>query len=138
MNEGLQVQPVGVFCLGLFVGYVAWYFAVRMPRDKFSIDGLTAFVGVFAGGAVVKLLEDYLSKDADAWWYPIGLLAGFLLYVLFRVANKLVGDGGDGDDPVFPTSLGLFKASGPSRVRAPAAKALADRSAGAGASAPQK
>jgi hypothetical protein len=27
---GLEIPAVGAFCLGLFIGYLAWYFVVRL------------------------------------------------------------------------------------------------------------
>lgn len=111
----MHVQAVGVFCLGLFIGYLCWYFVVRIGKGQVTADTFAAVVGVIAGGVVITLLKDFLSAKPDAWWYPIGLVSGFLLYVIASFVNKKTG-GGDtspvqiGDDShLFPTAMGLFK-----------------------------
>ncbi|MEY2467537.1 MAG: hypothetical protein QOF21_235 [Actinomycetota bacterium] len=108
----MHVQAAGVFCLGLFLGYLCWYFVVRIGKGKVTADTFASVAGVIAGGVVISLLKDFLSTKADAWWYPIGLVAGFGVYVVFSAVNKLTKGGktpAGTDGTVFPTALGLFK-----------------------------
>lgn len=113
----MHVQAVGVFCLGLFIGYLCWYFVVRIGKGQVTADTFAAVVGVLAGGVVITLLKDFLSSKPDAWWYPIGLVSGFVLYVAASYFNKRTPGGGtppvqtDGSSVVFPTAMGLFKES---------------------------
>jgi multisubunit Na+/H+ antiporter MnhE subunit len=114
----MHVQAVGVFCLGLFIGYLSWYFVVRIGKGQVTADTFAAVVGVIAGGVVIGLLKDFLTAKPDAWWYPIGLVAGFALYVVASAINKVTGGGFtppvriDAQTAVFPTSMGLFKEPG--------------------------
>lgn len=82
----MSVPAVAGFALGVFVGFLVWYFIVRL--QTFTIAGLTSLVGIIAGGAVIKLIEDNVKGSGIAW-YLIGLLVGFLLYY----GGRLVSDG---------------------------------------------
>ena len=86
----MHVEAVGVFCLGLFLGYVCWYFVVRLGKEKVTADTFASVAGVVAGGVVLKLLDKYLSSGQDAWWYPIGLVAGFVAYLIAGLINWFI------------------------------------------------
>ena len=79
------MDVVGSLALGVFVGYLAWYFVTRFTQ--FNFDALASVIGVLVGGAVVQ----FLGATGDARWaYPIGLVAGWLIY---SVARMLTGSG---------------------------------------------
>lgn len=79
------MDVIGSLALGIFMGYLAWYFVTRFTQYNF--DALASVIGVLAGGAVVQ----FLGATGDArWWYPIGLVAGWLIY---SIARTLTGEG---------------------------------------------
>ncbi|MDQ3877761.1 MAG: hypothetical protein M3290_05355, partial [Actinomycetota bacterium] len=106
----MHVESVGIFCLGLFLGYLGWYFVVRLGAGQVSADTFASVVGVFVGGAVLALLKEFLIVKTDVWWYPIGLVCGFLAYVIARWINAKTPGGETpppaGGGPIFPTAMG--------------------------------
>ena|ERR1035437_1004493 len=69
------VSALGATSLGIVVGWLVRYFIRRF--EKFTPAALTTVIGVVAGGAAVK----FLSVDLTVcWFYPIGLLVGFVVY----------------------------------------------------------
>ncbi len=62
------------------VGWLARYFIRRFK--SFTPQALGFVVSIIAGGAVIKFLE----ADKTVWWfYPIGLLLGFILYTIVAI-----------------------------------------------------
>ena len=80
-----MTDEVGTLVLGLFLGYMAWYFAVRV-KDNW-MTSFASVAGVLFGGVVLAFMGG-VSSD-DRWWYPIGLVIGGLL---FAVARRLNGE----------------------------------------------
>ena len=71
------IMPLGVTCLGVFVGWLLRYVIRRF--EKFTVRIFGSLLGVILGGAIVK----FLSVDSTTiWYYPVGLLLGVLLYQL--------------------------------------------------------
>jgi hypothetical protein len=83
------IVAIGAALLGVFIGYMAWYFIVRFASDKYTSDGLVAVAGVVAGGAVIQFMKGNVGAR-DWWWYPVGLVIGWVLFVLFHLINWLV------------------------------------------------
>jgi hypothetical protein len=88
-SSGLEVPAVGAALLGVFIGYLAWYFIVRFAQDAYTSDGLVAVLGVIAGGVVVEFLKGGSLSARDWWWYPIGLVIGWAVFCVFHFVNWL-------------------------------------------------
>ena len=86
-----DLPSVSALALGIFIGFMAWYFIKRFK--EYTTDGLTAVIGVLIGGVVVTFLDWTPTAAASGaasatatvdvvhrWWYPIGLLVGFLVW----------------------------------------------------------
>jgi hypothetical protein len=79
------VPIVGALSLGIVVGWLVRYFLRRF--EKFTPQALGSVITIIVGGAVVKFLE----VEKTVWWfYPIGLLVGFILYSI--IALWAIGD----------------------------------------------
>jgi hypothetical protein len=65
--------------MGLFIGYLAWYFVARL-KDH-AIDSLAAMLGVVFGAAVLQFV---VTTELRAL-YPVGLVLGWLLWVCARI-----------------------------------------------------
>lgn len=78
----MSVEAFGIFSLGVFIGYLTWFFVRRLA--SFTTEALTAIVGVVVGGLVVNFLDDNVGDESGIWWYPIGLLVGFVIYSLLQ------------------------------------------------------
>ncbi|MBI4521938.1 MAG: hypothetical protein HY701_13960 [Gemmatimonadetes bacterium] len=75
-----NVPAVGAFALGIVIGWLVRYFVRRF--STFTPQVLGTVVSIMLGGAVVKFLE----ADKVVWWfYPIGLLAGFIIYTALAI-----------------------------------------------------
>jgi hypothetical protein len=85
-----SLPAIGVTMLGVFIGYLVWYFVVRLGGEKYTTDGLVAVVGVVAGGAVIQFLKGGGLSAHDWWWYPVGLVIGWGAFVVFHFINWLV------------------------------------------------
>ena len=71
------VPAVGSTCLGIVIGWLVRFFIWHFKQ--FSPSVLSAVVTVILGGAVAKYLGP--TNDPNVWrFYPIGLLAGFVIY----------------------------------------------------------
>jgi hypothetical protein len=78
-----MLEAIGTAALGFFLGYMAWYFATRVTDSW--MDAFAAVAGVLFGGVVLAFLG---GTSADSrWWYPIGLVAGWVVYVILRKLN---------------------------------------------------
>ena len=92
------VPALGALSLGIVIGWLVRYFIRRFK--EFGPQALGLVVSIMLGGAVVKFLE----ADRTVWWfYPIGLLLGFVLYTVValwvdrggsgRASDALLGPG---------------------------------------------
>jgi hypothetical protein len=114
----MHAEPLAIFLLGLLMGYMSWHFVMRGARGQISPEVFAAVLGVLAGGALIRLFEDFLRTFNDVWWYPIGLVVGVGLYILVGLINDATPGGtspSDDSGRVFPTVFGVFKRSGPRR-----------------------
>lgn len=96
----VTLPAAGAASLGVFIGYLAWYFIVRFGGERFTTDGLTAVVGVLVGGAVIDFLKTTGAATRDWWWYPIGLVIGWGVFIVFRFLNWMTGHTADGKGPL--------------------------------------
>jgi hypothetical protein len=76
----------GIFSMGFVFGYLLYY-AVKHTKD-FSIELLSSAIGAVGGGAVIGLFG-----KTEGWIgpYGIGLLAGFLFYLILALIFFLAG-----------------------------------------------
>jgi uncharacterized membrane protein YfcA len=76
------ISATGATSLGIVIGWLVRYFIRRF--DKFGPMVLGSLVSIIFGGAAIKFLE----ADTSVWWfYPIGLLLGFVIYHIVSVAH---------------------------------------------------
>ena len=79
MTSSVLSEGLGNLSLGVFLGYMAWYFLSRNASK--SIDGLASVAGVIFGAATLQVL----SADAGLHWlYPVGLVIGWILWIVVR------------------------------------------------------
>jgi hypothetical protein len=69
------VPATGSVCLGIVFGWLVRYCMRRFK--KFSAATLTTIASVLVGGVAIKFLN---SDPTVLWFYPIGLLIGFIVY----------------------------------------------------------
>lgn len=74
------IEPIGVTCLGVVVGFLVRYFVYRYER--FAPKALGTTVSVLAGGSVAKFLT---SSDTGFWFYPIGVLVGIIVWTVLAI-----------------------------------------------------
>ncbi len=88
------VPALGSLSLGIVVGWLVRFFLRRFRT--FTPKTLGTVVTILVGGAVVR----FLSADTLVWWwYPIGLLVGFVAYTLLALwALGLPRSPGDSDE----------------------------------------
>lgn len=74
------VAAIGSLSLGVVVGWLVRYFIRRFKN--FTPQALSFVISIAAGGAAIKFLE----ADKTVWWfYPIGLLLGFVVYTIVAI-----------------------------------------------------
>ena len=89
------VAAIGSTALGIVIGWLVRYFIRRF--ENFTAAALGSVVSIIIGGAVVK----FLGPDASTlWFYPIGLLLGFVIYQV--IATKLMRPPPPGASPPPP------------------------------------
>jgi uncharacterized membrane protein YfcA len=74
------VPALGSLSLGVVVGLLVRYFIRRFKT--FGPAALGSVISIIVGGAVIKFLE---ADTTVFWFYPIGLLAGFLIYFALAI-----------------------------------------------------
>ncbi len=87
-----NVEALGAVSLGVVIGWLVSYFVRRFK--KFNPQILASTIPIFIGGGVIKFLQD---NSSAIWFYPIGLLIGFSLNVLFAWL--------DGNEDVFTIDI---------------------------------
>ncbi len=70
-----MLERVGVYCLGLFVGYLL---ALGLAHSKPTLRLVLTVLGAALGGVPIA----FLAQAGSKWVYPIGLLFGFLFFRL--------------------------------------------------------
>lgn len=79
------IPPVGVTCLGIVIGWLVRYYILRF--NTFNVETLASLISILLGAAIIKLFES--DNKRLFWFYPIGLLIGFVLYtVLVLIASS--------------------------------------------------
>lgn len=74
------INSIGAISLGVVVGWLTRFVLRRIKA--FTTKTLTAILSVIIGGSAIA----FLRADPSVWWfYPIGLLLGFILYSLVAV-----------------------------------------------------
>lgn len=69
------------------LGFLVILFAVRLTTH--TVEGLASLVAIFAGGAVVGLLDKLRGGRAAISWYLIGLGIGFASYIVLAITGQL-------------------------------------------------
>ena len=83
------VPAIGATSLGVVIGWLVRYFIRRF--DTFGPTILGSVISIALGGAVLKFLE----ADKSVWWfYPIGLLVGFIIYQIIVTLDDGSGSSG--------------------------------------------
>ncbi|GAB2553486.1 hypothetical protein [Nocardia heshunensis] len=81
MTSSPTVVSIGAVCFGIVIGWIT-YRTLRRKTASAAISDIAAVIGAVGGGAVTTLYAKGTS-DADAFgWYSIGLLTGFMLYLI--------------------------------------------------------
>ena len=74
------IPAIGTMSLGIVIGWLVRYF-IRRFKD-FTPQALGTVVSIMLGGAVLK----FISTDSTVlFFYPIGLLIGFVLYTILAL-----------------------------------------------------
>jgi hypothetical protein len=79
---GNNIEAVGSTCLGLVLGAIAGCFFGEAKKLTWNV--LVGTVGILAGASVIaifQMLSTYAPPGRAIWFYPIGLLPGFLFGV---------------------------------------------------------
>lgn len=71
---------LGSLALGIFIGYLTWFFVVRL--GSYNVNVLAALLAVILGGVVIEFLKFLKVEGAGFSQYAVGLLLGFLIYGL--------------------------------------------------------
>ena len=67
---------IGVIALGIFVGWITRYFLRR--QKSFPLMAMSTLLGIVLGGVVLNLFTGPAFDDLF-WFYPIGLVIGFII-----------------------------------------------------------
>jgi hypothetical protein len=85
------IPAVGATCCGIVIGWLVRYFIRRF--NTFGPMVLGSLISIVLGGTVIK----FLDADKRVWWfYPIGLLGGFVIYHLVAVIHDMASTPGTG------------------------------------------
>lgn len=91
------IPAVGATSLGIVIGWLVRYFIRRF--DKFGPMVLGSLLSIVLGGTAITFLE----TDKTVWWfYPIGLLLGFVIYHIVSVMHDTHPPPGAPKLPKFP------------------------------------
>ncbi|MBN3959640.1 hypothetical protein [Nostoc sp. NMS8] len=82
------VPLIGSTSLGIVIGWLIRYFIRRF--QNYTPQALSSLVGVVVGGGIVKFLG---ADQTVTWFYPIGLLLGFIIYSFQAYLFKKEDDG---------------------------------------------
>jgi hypothetical protein len=79
------IVTAGSLCLGLLIGsMVGWHFNAKVSTDRI----LKASVSALVGGAVIAMfnfLAGFQPPPHEIWFYPVGLLAGFMTVTVIEI-----------------------------------------------------
>ncbi len=76
----MTITVIGATSIGIVVAYLVGYFVTRL--NTFTPQALATIIGIMFGGAVVKI---FASKQELFWFYPIGLIIGFIIYAIVYI-----------------------------------------------------
>ena len=96
----MNIPAVGATSLGVVIGWLVRYFIRRFTKFTPMVFG--SLVSIVLGGATIK----FLDADKTVWWfYPIGLLIGFVLYHFGSIISDFFssppGSGGNVPKPLY-------------------------------------
>jgi mannitol-specific phosphotransferase system IIBC component len=74
----MSVAAIGSTCLGVVVGWLVRYFLYRFK--KFDVQILGSTVSLLTGGIITIFFNLVDPNKEVIWFYPIGLLVGFVIY----------------------------------------------------------
>lgn len=82
------VIAVGATCFGIVIGLLVRYFLRRF--ETYTPQILGTVISIIAGGSAVSFFD---TNKSAIWFYPIGLLIGFISYsiVAYRVRDDVKG-----------------------------------------------
>jgi glycopeptide antibiotics resistance protein len=76
----MSVAAIGSTCLGIVVGWLVRYFLFRF--DKFNAQILGSTISLLVGGVVIGFFNWVDPDKTVVWFYPIGVLIGFVIYTV--------------------------------------------------------
>jgi uncharacterized membrane protein YeaQ/YmgE (transglycosylase-associated protein family) len=80
---------VGAVCFGVVVGYIT-YRTLKRRTGPAQLSDIATVIGAIGGAAITSMFD---NRDTDAFgWYSIGLLIGFVAWLLISLA---LGDKAD-------------------------------------------
>ena len=80
----MTIPDLGAACLGIVIGWLARYFLTRFR--SFTPKIMASVVSILVGGAAVEFLSMGTGGGPNTvWFYPIGLLVGFVVYTIVAV-----------------------------------------------------
>jgi hypothetical protein len=74
----MSVAVIGSTCLGVVVGWLVRYFLFRF--EKFNVQILGSTISILTGGVIIVFFNSVDPNKEVIWFYPIGLLIGFVIY----------------------------------------------------------
>jgi len=70
------VEILGLLCVGFLVGWMILFFLRRF--QNFTVDVFGGLLGAVFGGVILSFIQ--LADKTDLWFYPIGLVIGWIVY----------------------------------------------------------
>jgi tetratricopeptide (TPR) repeat protein len=96
----VSVQTAGVFCFGLFVGFITYRTLIRATTT--AVSDLAAVIAAVGGGAVAAIAKPGTDMFG---WYAIALLVGFIgVEELIREALSIQEESLAADDAMLVTA----------------------------------
>jgi len=80
IKGNMSIAAIGSTCFGIVFGWLVRYFLFRF--DKFNVQILGSTVSVITGGGVIGYFTKFSPDKTVVWFYPIGLLIGFVIYTI--------------------------------------------------------
>jgi hypothetical protein len=76
----MNIPAIGATCLGIVIGWLIRYFLFRF--ENFNPKVLGSTISLIAGGVVISFLQSNTPDKTVVWFYPIGVLGGFIIYTI--------------------------------------------------------
>lgn len=74
----MNIAAIGAISLGIVVGWLIRYFLLRF--EKFNSQVLGSTLSLLTGGVVIGFFGIVDPEQDVIWFYPIGVLVGFVIY----------------------------------------------------------